>query len=247
MSEEMGEHDDLPEGVFVSHDAFPRSKLPKGLPSAAARRVTDVNPLGMDEYEWFLQAMLANAGITVELINDHGHDHSPYEATQIVSTSTRGTFFRVVDMEKISFVPMEDMLGLQVKLNGACTWKITIMEENLEQHSTRQPARARSAAAAKSCSFQNMRMYEIAVGVKDPVGIKCTVALARTIVITLAFMSQPEDDDNDERSMWTGKLPHIAQRRVDVLFTNQYVTCLQVCACSRTRTATRTQNAWCGT
>ena len=77
---------------------------------------------------------------------------------------------KVTSQENIFLCNAEEMLGVQVKLNAAHKWKLTIVNENMPQHpiaSARQ-ARGRTNSAVKSTTFENRRFYEIAVEVRPP-------------------------------------------------------------------------------
>ena len=54
---------DVAASFSVLEDAFKRSNLPK-----FEKRAGFINPLGMEDYDWFVHNMLSNAGITVECI-----------------------------------------------------------------------------------------------------------------------------------------------------------------------------------
>ena len=205
-----------------------------------------VNALGMDgEFDWFVYNILAAAGINVECQHER-HEVEKYSAVQIVSRYDRVTALEVKNEGDIKLVEKEAMHGLQVKLNGAHTWKVEVTDEPLEQHgggSARAASRAR--ASTKVTTLKNMHQYEIAVPVPDG-DVVCTAAVARNLTINLAFKTDQFEgaDRSTEKSQWKDGLPLIAQRRIDAVFTNQFFTCAQVrVPCARTQNGTRNTNA----
>ena len=57
----------------------------------------------------------------------------------------------------------------------------------------------------------------------------CTIVVARAITINLAFKTNKTDGLVSD-PVWNdyNHMPYIAQRRIDVLFTNKYLTFVQV-------------------
>ena len=58
--------------------------------------------------------------------------------------------------------------------------------------------------------------------------MRCMIVMARGITINLAFKTQPPYHGVVNESMWNGGMPLISQRRIDVVFTNKYLTFVQV-------------------
>ena len=76
-----------------------------------------LNPLGMSDFDWWVENILACAGIKLELIQQGGEPEL-YTASQIVEESERMEFMRNRRLDKIKLAAEQEMLGLQVKLNG---------------------------------------------------------------------------------------------------------------------------------
>ena len=80
-------------------------------------------------------------------------------------------------------------------------------------------------------TIENMHVYEIAVPVPGE-GMLCCAAVLRGITITIAFKIQNGCQTHGvvKKSSWNDQasLPYIEQRRIDGIFTNQFVTAVQV-------------------
>ena len=223
--EAMAEEEGV-EAFLAAPSAFAISRL-----TELGVKKEGINHLGMEEFDWYVHGILACAGITVELLKEEPTDgDSKYEAVQIVGKTDLDIALAVKNIDRIKFAGNDDQLGLQVKLNGAHKWKITIVDDNLPLHAVGGAQRARrasaSASGAKTSSFENHNLYEVAVHVAAQ--MRCTVAIATGMTITIAFNSKDEDDvlvaqwDEDK------KMPLIEQRRVDGIFTNAHVATTQV-------------------
>ena len=106
-----------------------------------------------------------------------------------------------------------------------------MVNENKDQHlpgSRSGPSRGGLAGKATTV-IENTHLYEIAVPLPEGWGVslRCTTVMARGITINLAFKTQTLDGDTHE-SLWNQDIPFISQRRIDVVFTNKYLTFVQV-------------------
>ena len=119
------------------------------------------------------------------------------------------------------------MHGVVIELGMGHKWRVTVTEENLEQHITSVRGARRGGSAVKSSTFENWNSYEISVPVPDE-GMRCCAATMRTMTIIIAFKLESGQEVPD--SLWNEKnhLPFIAQRRIDGVFTNSFVTAVQV-------------------
>ena len=135
----------------------------------------------------------------------------------------------VKELKDIEFADEEDQLGIQVKLNGSHKWKLTIEDENLDHHHVGNSNRSRrsSATATKTSSFETLNIFEVAVPIGDT--MQCTVAIATATTILIAF--QTEEDIAHiglMNAVWKNEVPLIAQRRIDCVFTNEFLVTTQV-------------------
>ena len=225
----MGETAVPMEAFLAGDDAYSRSEMGRSA-NAHTKKEGFVNPLGMEDKDWFVHNVLSCAGITVECLGGAQEEEMKYIAVQIVDELDLNRAMDATSLQEIRYCDMDDMLGLQVKLSGQCKWKVSILEENVEQHGIGQAGRAargRAAQAAKATSIENLHCYEISVVVPSGGGgAKCTVAFARDITINIYF--KYTENLNVRSSIWKNDLPVIQQRRIDMLFTNKYVTSVQV-------------------
>ena len=90
--------------VSVVEDAFARSDLPK-----VDKRPDLINPLGMEDFDWFVLNVLSNAGITVECIGAGVEGVSKYQAVQIVDESDMERAFKEMNPVNISYCDWYDM------------------------------------------------------------------------------------------------------------------------------------------
>ena len=185
-----------------------------------------VNPLGMEPVDWFVYNICAGAGISVELLNEAPNEDR-YTMVQIVDPDEMNEQLKKKDPEVIAYSPEADMHGVVIKLGMNHKWKVTVTEENLEQHITSVRGARRSGASVKSTTFENWNSYEIAIPVPEE-GMRCCAATMRTMTIIIAFKLESEKEVPD--SLWNDKnhLPFIYQRRIDGVFTNSFVTAVQV-------------------
>ena len=213
-------------GVSVLEEAFRLSDLPK-----LDKRPEFVNPLGMEEFDWFVLNVLSSAGITVECIGAAAGEVEKYQAVQIVDDHDFNEAFKETDLERVKFVDCEDMLGLQVKLSGAWHWKVTVVEDNKEFHlgHSARAVRGRAGGPIKTSSFENLHVYEIAAVVPpgNSGAVKCCAAFAGMITINIAFKTN-EDAHGVQSAVWNAGYPATSQRRIDVVFANKYLTSVQV-------------------
>ena len=183
--------------------------------------------LGQCDWDMFVMAMLANAGISVELVKlAPGHGEEPrHISVQIVDTVELEDRLKEKDIDNVRFSGPDNMRGVQVKLNGAHTWQIDIADENKQQHGV-MGSRNSSRQKATSTTIRNHTVFEVAVGVPDSIltwPVVTTPAFATTVVINIGF-----EVDESSCSIFENGLPHVAQRRVDVLFHNCIVVTAQV-------------------
>jgi len=213
---QLGDMEDMPSVVGA---AFERSGI--------HYEVKDfVNPLGMEPVDSFVHNICAGAGINIELLNE-APNQDRYTWAQIVDPDEMNEQLKKKDPEVIAYSPEADMHGVVIKLGMNHKWKVTVTEENLEQHITSVRGARRGGAAVKSTTFENWNSYEIAVPVPDE-GMRCCAATMRTMTIIIAFKLESGQEVPD--SLWNEKnhLPFIAQRRIDGVFTNSFVTAVQV-------------------
>ena len=212
----LGDMEDMPSVVA---EAFERSGI-------HYEKKDFVNPLGMEPVDWFAYNICAGAGISVELLNE-APNQDRYTWVQIVDPAEMNAQLKKKDPEVIAYSPEADMHGVVIKLGMNHKWKVTVTEENLEQHITSVRGARRGGAAVKSTTFENWNSYEIAVPVPDE-GMRCCAATMRTMTIIIAFKLESDKEVPD--SLWNDKnhLPFIAQRRIDGVFTNSFVTAVQV-------------------
>jgi len=205
--------------------------------------------LGLRQVDFLVVNILMAAGITVELVGrspavEGMEEHCPlYHAVQIIDNVEVDLQMQKTQLTQVKWVDKRDMLGLQVKLNGAHKWKVTIDSEARDQHVAAKPGRVRARSADRATDkkhvYYNHNLYEVTVPVEfSAQAMMCTTAVARGITINIAFKTK--DDDGAEFSVWnkTNNLPHILQRRVDMMFCNRFITDVQVWFCSRTRDRT---------
>ena len=211
-------------GAFsVVEDAFERSSID-------VTKVTGIiNPLGMEDSDWFTYNVLVCAGITVELLEKTNTDEDLYSMVQISDDAERDRILGVRDLDEISYGPAEAWHGMQVKLSGAHKWKLTVADALVEQREPHAVGRAprRAGGAVKVSTIENRHVYEIAVPVPGD-GMLCCAAVVCGITITIAFKTHKQG--GMKKSYWNDQtsLPYIEQRRIDGIFTNPFVTAVQV-------------------
>ena len=213
---QLGDMEDMPSVVGA---AFERSGLHSEVKDL-------VNPLGMEPVDWFMINICAGAGINIELLNE-ALNQDRYTWAQIVDPDEMNEQLKKKDPEVIAYSPEADMHGVVIKLGMNHKWKVTVTEENLEQHIASVRGARRGGAAVKSTTFENWNSYEIAVPVPDE-GMRCCAATMRTMTIIIAFKLESGKEVPD--SLWNDNnhLPFIAQRRIDGVFTDSFVTAVQV-------------------
>ena len=94
-----------------------------------------VNPLGMEPVDWFMHNICAGAGINIELLNE-APNQDRYTWAQIVDPDEMNEQLKKKDPEVIAYSPEADMHGVVIKLGMNHKWRVTVTEENLEQHVT---------------------------------------------------------------------------------------------------------------
>jgi hypothetical protein len=204
------------EGFSVTEDALQRSNHEPAVLDAS-------NPLGLESCDHWVHSVLLSAGVTVELVKKTAEP--PFYAMQQL-TDASSIALNVsgnVNAEEIQYADKEYTHGIRVVLNGVHRWKVTIVEENLETHAM-PGRRVRTSRPGKLSTFFNGTLYEITVPVPG-VGLQCCAATMLDIVITVAFA---RDDSAMKKAQWKQNLPVISQRRIDALFTNKFVTSMQV-------------------
>ena len=96
--------------------------------------------LGLRQVDFLVVNILMAAGITVELVGrspavEGMEEHCPlYHAVQIVDNMEVDLQMQKRELTQVKWLDKRDMLGLQVKLNGAHKWKVTIDSEARDQH-----------------------------------------------------------------------------------------------------------------
>ena len=186
-----------------------------------------------EDFDWFVHNILAVAGVKVECVKEET-GVPMYTALQIVGRPEKEEALSNRVMDTIQFAEKENMLGLQVKLHGEHTWKVEVVDEALDQHRPDSGRLARRAQSAKVTKIENMHLYEIAVPVPG-LGMRCTVAVPRTMTINISFATSLDG----EQSVWKDNLPIIFQRRIDGVFVNKFVHCVQVCSMFQNTDGTR--------
>ena len=136
---QLGDMEDMPSVVGA---AFERSGI--------HYEVKDfVNPLGMEPVDWFMLNICAGAGISVELLNEAPNEER-YTWAQIVDPEEMNEQLKKKDPDVIAYSPEADMHGVVIKLGMNHKWKVTVTEENLEQHVGSPPCVDRDAVGLPS-------------------------------------------------------------------------------------------------
>jgi hypothetical protein len=196
--------------------AFERSDLPN------LTAVSEILGLGAAVDERFATEMLANAGITVELIGDASPNVVRFDFLQIVCEEEAAE--RMTSAREVRLSNKVDMMGFVCKLNGELNWRVKIVDENRPHHFIGKRA-GRSSAAAGVSTFMNHQIHETFVPHDDTV--RATVAMSGGITITVLFKCQ--DNNTGEHAKWNkDNVPEIRQRRIDMLFVNKHVASLCV-------------------
>ena len=217
------------EAVSVIDEAFRRSTLP-------VPEVETPSPLGSDPWDQHVHHILKLAGVTIELVNQPAYrleEGTPlHETVQIELKEGVDMFMENKELDKITFHGLKEIYGIQVKLNNAVGWKVTITDDIPKNRASTASAatRKRSATAEASKVIHSFHLYEVAIGGSEEgesAELRSTVAAAQIITINIAFK---RDKEKDESIINADKFPEIYQRRVDVLFTNKHVITTQVCS-----------------
>jgi len=181
---------------------------------------------GSSKWKVWCAAQLQNAGFNVDKPdkeNAHGDavDEDLFAAYQIVGQITiQDALNPDIDIDKIQFMPIEKILGLQIKLSPFHCWRLAIQTERKQHHhSTARPSRGTAAAAPRI--LRSQEAYEIAVPVATV--LHTTLAVATQFSITILF-----EKDKNGQTLMTKEWPQVAARRVDVVYTNQHLSILQV-------------------
>ena len=208
----------------ILDEAFERS----GLPSYGTTNPT----LGSDPWDVYIHHLLNHAGITVEKLqapSEADEQLQPlHESVQIVGGGFMHAFMQNKAKEDISFVDEKNMEGVQVKLNNAYRWKVSVCEDipELGAVGSARAQRKRTATDLRKKVFHTLNHYEIVVdgsAMGDGSNLRTTVAAAQIITIIIAFKSE----DGETKFSADGK-PEIGQRRVDMVFSNKHVVTTQV-------------------
>ena len=208
--------------ISVMPEAYEASDL-VGVPLGGV-----INPLGNENWDWFVFNVLAAGGMKVEMLHE-ATDVARHQSVQIVSEMTRAEASTKSNKDNIEMVDEHKMFGLQVKLPGEHHWRITVVNENKEQHLPGSRAGPqRGGLAGKTTIIENTHLYEIAVPLPEDGDMQCTIVVARAITINLAFKTKLDGPSSEPWWNDYNHMPFIAQRRIDVLFTNKYLTFVQV-------------------
>ena len=187
-----------------------------------------INPLGNESWDWFCFNVLAAGGMKVEMLHE-ATDVARHQSVQIVQERTRSEALTKTNKDNIEMVDEHKMFGLQVKLTGEHHWRITVVNENKDQHLPgSRSGPSRGGLAGKTTVIENTHLYEIAVPLPDDGDMHCTIVVARAITINLAFKTEKSDGLVTEPIWMDNYMPLISQRRIDVVFTNKYLTFVQV-------------------
>ena len=208
--------------ISVMPRAYEASDL-VGVPRAGV-----ICPLGNENWDWFVFNVLTAAGIKVEMLHE-ATDVARHQSVQIVPETIRAEALKKTNKDNIKMVDEHKMFGLQVKLPGEHHWRLTVVNENKEQHL--QGSRAgpqRGGLAGKTTVIENTHLYEIAVPLPDDGDMQCTIVVARAITINIAFKTKLDGPSSEPWWNDYNHMPFIAQRRIDVVFTNKYLTFVQV-------------------
>ena len=220
------------ERVRIFEDAFRKSdfEIDENLPEVVA--------LGQGEACRWITTMLNNAGITLTC---HAHAEEDalggFEFLQIVSDEEMEERLQVDDLDNVELASKEKMLGFQLILDGDSSWKLQVDPEVRAHYSVSQRS-GRSTANSAPLNVQNRSNHEVFVahGVLSD-DMRATVCTSGTMIVTVIF--EVGNKANETVSKWDGGLPAIYQRRVDMVFHNEYIARVQVRSmfhvpCSRT-------------
>ena len=121
----MEEESTDPPMFSILDEAFKRS----GLPTKGTSNPT----LGDDVWDVYTHQLLNHAGITVEVLQAPGEADEQMQplhiSVQIVGGVAMNDCMQIKEKEKISFVKDTDMQGVQIKLNNAYRWKVSVCED----------------------------------------------------------------------------------------------------------------------
>jgi hypothetical protein len=213
------------EAFSATEDAFRAAQLPEP-------PVDDENaPLGSDVWGRYVYHILRLSGVELKLARRTAKDDESYwNAAQIVSDDTLKAALDVEELNAISMVKGDQYLGLQVKLSGACEWHITCTEEIPDRRAAAAAARSRRSTAARSgITIENRATYEIALDCSNVVpdaGLRTTMVVGDYIAINVVFVQTA----SNHISTAPDGHPYIAQRRIDLAFTNRNLLTMQVCS-----------------
>jgi hypothetical protein len=217
----MAEEAEGEEEFAVLVDAFAKAELPLVVGSQST--------LGNEPWDEYVLHMLKKAGVTVEMVNSPQYASGAlHVSTQIVSEDRAEAAMTDTRLDEISFLDADHTDGIQVKLNNAFGWKVSIQEDIPDQGAPTVSARGRKRASVEMATkvVQSRNHYEIVVDCstdEDAPNLRTTVAVAMSITINLAFAKDSEDD-----IVMTDNFPHVDQRRVDVMFINKHIVKMQV-------------------
>ena len=208
----------------ILDEAFLRA----GLPSKGTSNPT----LGDDVWDVYIHQLLNHAGINVEVLQAPAEADEQMQplhiSVQIVGGVAMNDCMQIKEKDKIRFVKDTDMQGVQIKLNNAYRWKVTVSEDIPEPGALvpGRSARKRTADDLRKKVFHTLNHYEIVVdgsATGDGSNLRTTVAAAQIITIILAFNS-----DGGDTKLSADGFPEIGQRRVDMVFSNKHVVTTQV-------------------
>ena len=208
--------------ISVMPEAYEASDL-VGVPLGGV-----INPLGNENWDWFVFNVLAAGGMKVEMLHE-ATDVARHQSVQIVPETIRAEALKKTNKDNIAMLNEHKMFGLQVKLPGEHHWRITVVNENKDQHLPgSRSGPSRGGLAGKTTVIENTHLYEIAVPLPEDGDMQCTIVVARAITINLAFKTKLDGPSSEPWWNDYNHMPFIAQRRIDVVFTNKYLTFVQV-------------------
>ena len=186
---------------------------------------------GTTPWDLYVQHLLKLSGVTVEQVNLPAYadmnETTLHTSVQVVPYDVVEEAMTGTEIDAISFMPLNQTDGVQIKLNNAFGWKVSILEDIPEAApGTGRPAsRKRTAVSEATTVLQSRNLYEIVVDCSSADQEPClrtTVAGAQIFTINLAFKKA------DKGVVIKNEWPEIGQRRVDVLFINEHVITAQV-------------------
>jgi len=208
----------VPERVRIFEDAFDKSafEIDDSIPEVVA--------LGKGDACRWITFMLNNAGMTLTRHNDS--EEGSFQFVQIVSDTEMARRLIVDDIDKVELASKEKMLGFQLFLDGDDSWKLQVNPDVSPHYNVSQRS-GRSTANSAPQIVRNRSNHEVFVAVGSlNEDIRATVCASGTMIITVIF--EVDNKTSESIAKWDGDLPAIYQRRVDMVFHNEYIARLQV-------------------